>query len=183
MARKSKAVSGTFFLGQTVTMDSTNFNQAEIDVSSFVNVLDGEVLRIKQVWMDWTEGSQPITGDAIHASGAVGGASCGGQITTESRTGLLALSANSLVAKSTLYAHVDATANVDYMHQQDGLNPVDFNDGFLVATDGIFFGINSNDTDTWAKNSVILFGCKLECEIVKMSLSDAQAVLVSQTLG
>lgn len=181
MARASRTKTGTFFLRQYVTMNGTTFNEQSLDISSFVNPLQGEVLRIKQSWTDWTEGSQPITGDAIHAAGAAGGASAGGQVTTASRTGLINLTNNDLVTKSTLYAHVDATANVDYMQQQEGLNPVDFDDGYMVATDTLYFGINSNDTDTWAKNSVIAYSVMLECEVVKLSLADAQAVLVSQT--
>ena len=181
MARASRSKTGTFFLRQNVTMNSTTFNESSLDISSFVNPLQGEVLRIKQTWTAWTEGSQPITGDAVHATGAAGGASCGGQVTTASRTGLIALTNNDLVTKSTLYAHVDATANIDYMKQQEGLNPVEFDDGYMVATDTLYFGINSNDTDTWAKNSVIMYSVMLECEVVKLSLSDAQAFLVIQT--
>jgi len=180
MAKRGKEVSGTFFIRQYIAMDGINFAQASIDVSSFVNVLDGEVLKIKRVWTDWTEGSAPITGDAIAASGAAAGASAGGQVTTESRTGLINLSNTKLIAKNTLYAHIDATANIDYMQQQEGLNPLDFEDGKLVATDTLYFGIKSNDVDTWAKD--ITYTVMMECVIFKMSLSDAQAVLVSNSL-
>jgi len=180
MAKRGKEVSGTFFVKQVIAMDGTTFAQASIDISSFVNVLDGEVLKIKRVWTDWTQGSQPITGTAIAASGAAAGASAGGQVTTESRTGLISLSSTKLIAKSTLYAHIDATANIDYMQQQEGLNPLDFEDGKLVATDTLYFSIHTNATDTWAAN--ISYTVMMECVVFKMSLSDAQAVLVSNSL-
>jgi len=85
------------------------------------------------------------------------------------------------MGKNTLYAHVDSTANIDFITNETSVNPMDYDNGFLVATDAIFLGVNQNAVDTWASN--IRCSIMLECEIVKLSLSDAQAVLVSQTIG
>jgi len=180
MARASRAKTGTFFLRQYIDMNGTTFAQASLDISSFVNPLQGEVLKIKQSWTDWTsDDAKPISGTDIAASGAVAGASAGGQVTTASRTGLLNITNNDLVTKNNIYAHIDATANIDMLEQVEGLNPIDFDDGYMVATDTLYFGIDSSDVDTWANN--IRYSVMLECEVVKLSLSDAQAVLVSQT--
>ena len=180
MAKKSKSITGTFFLRQYVDLNGVTFAQTSIDISSFVNPLEGEVLKIKQSWTDWTDdGSKPISGTDVAASGAVAQASAGGQVTTVSRTGLINLTSNDLVTKNNIYVHIDATANIDMLEQVEGLNPVDFNDGYLVATDNLYFGIDSSDVDTWANN--IRYSVMLECEVVKLSLADAQAVLVSQT--
>jgi len=182
MAKRSKTVSGSFFLRQYVDLNGVTFNETTIDISSYVNVLDGHVLRVKRAWSEWTsDDAKPITGTDIAASGATAGASAVGQVTTETRTGSLNLTNSNIMLKNQIYAHIDATANIDFLQEDEGLNPMDFEDGYLVATEGLFFGIDSNDTDTWASN--IRFSVMLECEIVKLSLSDAQAVLVSQTLG
>ena len=63
---------------------------------------------------------------------------------------------------------------------ETSVNPVDFDDGYLVATDSIHLGVNQS-ADSFANN--IRCSIMLECEIVKLSLTDAQAVLVSQTVG
>jgi len=182
MAKRSKTVSGTFFLRQYVTLDGATYNETTIDISSYVNVLDGHVLRVKRAWSEWTsDNGKPITGTDIAASGATAGASAAGQVTTETRTGIINFTNSNLMLKNQVYAHVDATANIDFLTEDEGLNPMDFENGYLVATEGLFFGIDSSDVDTWAAN--INFSVMLECEIVKLSLSDAQAVLVSQTLG
>ena len=60
------------------------------------------------------------------------------------------------------------------------VNPADLEDGFLVATDAIYLNIDQS-ADAFAAN--INASVMMECEIVKLSLSDAQAVLVSQTVG
>ena len=85
------------------------------------------------------------------------------------------------MVKDQIYAHVDATANIDMIAPTASLNPVDYDDGYLVATDSLYFGVDQNTVDGFANN--ISYSVLLECEIVRMSLSDAQAVLVSQTLA
>jgi len=181
MARRSRARSGTFFLRKVVASDTTTFVTSSIDVSSFVNVLDGELLRIKNVWWEWeTDAGGPILGTDIAASGAVAGASAFASISTESRSAVGSFTANDVVSVNTLYAHIDATANIDMISNRTSVNPADFNDGFLVATDAIHLNIDQS-TDSFASN--IRCSVMMDCEIVKLSLTDAQAVLVSQTVG
>ena len=180
MARASRSKTGTFFLRQYVDTNGTTFAEASLDISSFVNPLQGEVLRVKQAWTDWTsDDAAPIAGTDVAASGATAGASAGGQVTTASRTGLINLTNNDLVVKNNIYAHIDATANIDMIEQIEGLNPVQFDDGYMVATDTLYFGVDQSSVDSFANN--IRYSVMLECEVVKLSLADAQAVLVSQT--
>jgi len=182
MASRSRAASGTFFLRRETDTDGTTFNQTSVDVSSFVNVLNGELLRIKQIWFSWTSNNGgPINGTDVRASGAVQGASAVACVTTESQTALSGFSRSSLAAKNTLYVHVDATANIDMITNETSVNPVDFDDGYLVATDAIFLGVDQSSVDSFADD--IRCSIMMECEMVKLSLTDAQAVLVSQTIG
>lgn len=182
MARRSKVKSGTFFLRKEQDTNGTTFAEGSIDVSSFVNVMDGELLRIKQCWYSWTsDNGGSIAGTDVRASGAAQGASAIACVTTETQTAVSGFTRNSLVSKNQIYAHVDSTANIDMITNETSVNPVDFDDGYLIATDAIFLGVNQNGVDSWAND--IRCSIMLECEIVKLSLSDAQAVLVSQTLG
>ena len=179
MARKT---SSTFYLRMERSTNGTAFAEVEMDISSFVNVLAGEVLRVKQVWFEWTsDDGGTINGTDVAASGAVAGASAFASLCSQSFTSVKGIVDNSTIAKNQIYVHIDATANIDFMHEDTGLNPVDFNDGFYVATDGIHLGVDQNTADSFAND--IRISCLMECEIVKLSLSDAQAVLVSQTLG
>ena len=71
MASRSRAKSGTFFLSSQVDggTTATGFQQAKIDISSFVNVLQGEVLRIKQIWFQWQDDSGgPIAAATVGAN-------------------------------------------------------------------------------------------------------------------
>ena len=178
MARRSKARSGTFFLRKEQDTDGTDYIEGSIDVSSFVNVLEGELLRIKQVWFSWTsDQGGPVLGADL---GASKGCSAVGCVTTETQTAVSGFTRNSLVGKNTLYAHTDSNTDIDMITNETSVNPVDFDDGYLVATDGIFLGVNQS-ADSFASD--IRCSIMLECEIVKLSLTDAQAVLVSQTVG
>jgi len=178
MARRSKARSGTFFLRKEQDTDGTDYIEGSIDVSSFVNVLEGELLRIKQVWFSWTsDQGGPVLGADLGASKGCSAVAC---VNTEANTAIGGFTRNSLVAKNTLYAHTDSNTDIDFISNETSVNPVDFDDGYLVATDGIFLGVDQS-ADSWASN--IRCSIMMECEIVKLSLTDAQAVLVSQTVG
>jgi len=180
MARsRSRATSGTFFLRLVDTTESAAFASTSIDVSSFVNVLDGELLRIKQLWWNWgTDGGGPIrNADA----GASAGCNATASISTESRTSTGSIgSSNDIVSVNNVYVHSDSNAKIDMITNETSVNPKDFDsDGYLVATDAIH--LNCAEGDAFANR--IAVKCMMECDIVKLSLSDAQAVLVSQTVG
>jgi hypothetical protein len=178
MARRSRAKSGTFYLTKQVDTASQAFNQAELDISSFVNVLQGEVVRVKQAWFNFaSDNGQPIQGADL---GASAGCSATAAITVESHDQRASFGHNSVMAGTAIYAHTDSNTDIDMITIQSSMNPADFEDGFLVATDAIYIQL-APGTDAFAND--IRCTMKLECEIVRLSLSDAQAVLVSQTLG
>lgn len=180
MARRSRAKSGTFFLSKQVDggTTATGFQQSEIDISSFVNVLQGEVVRVKQVWFQWSDDSGgPIASASI---GANNGASADAQVTVESQTGRANFTNNAVMAKNSVYTHCAGAGQMDFYATEMGMNPTDYEDGYLVATDSIYLGMPES-LDPFTND--IRCSVKLECEIVKLSLSDAQAVLVSQTIG
>lgn len=177
MARKS---SGTLYLRKVVETNGSTYNSANIDISAYVNPLDGEVLRIKQVWGEWASdsGGAILTADV----GVDASASVMAQLTTVSQTSIKQMVNSSMFYKTQLYCATDnqsGTNNFILFHEDNAMNPVDFEDGFLVASDIIQVGINcSPSPHTFAAN--IEFQVIIECERVKMSEKDAFAVLSAQ---
>jgi len=178
MVSRSRAKSGTFFLRDSVISDTTTFVSSSTDISSFVNPLEGELLKIKQIWWEWgTDGGGPILGADV---GTSKGCSAFASVSTESRSVVGSFTNNDIVSVNTLYAHSDSNTDIDMITNSTSVNPADLEDGFLVATDAIYLNIDQS-ADAFAAN--INASVMMECEIVKLSLSDAQAVLVSQTVG
>jgi len=178
MARKSRAIGGTFYLTKQVDTSSQGFNQSELDVSSFVNVIKGEVIRVKQVWMNFASDSgMPVQGADL---GTSKGCSATAAVTVESHDQRASFGHNSVVSGAQIYAHTDSNTDIDFILLETSMNPAEFADGYLVATDSIYLQI-APGTDAFAAD--IRCTMKLECEVVKLSLSDAQSVLVTQTLG
>lgn len=177
MARRSTVRSGTFFLRMVDLTDGGTMQTTSQDVSSFVNVLEGELLRIKQIWWQWgSDGGGPVRGADLGASAGCGAIAT---LSTDSRTTVGSISTNDVISGNTLYAHSDSGTNIDFITNETSVNPKDFDtDGYLVATDAIHLNVNQASGDLFAND--IAVKVMMECEIVKLSLSDAQAVLVSQ---
>jgi len=177
MARGKRA-SSPFFLRKQQISNGGTFAESSIDVSSFVDVLEGEVLRVKQVWWEWTsDNSGPVLGADL---GTSKGCSADGQLTTKTTSARQNLVDSSVICKNIIYAHTDSNTDIDMIKTQDGMNPIDFEDGFMVATDTIYLGVIES-ADTFA--NPVRVNVVLECEVIRMTLSDAQAVLVSQSTG
>jgi len=181
MARKQ---SSTFFLRKTLDTSGATYQSSNIDISSFVNTLQGDVLRINQVWFEWTSdsGSAIQTADVDATDGT---ASAMAQLTTESQTSIQQLNNTSLIAKHQLYMTVDNASGTQLLtlkSEDNSMNPADFDDGFLVASDIIQLGVNCSPSPHAFANDIK--ACVLiECEQVKMTAKDAQAILLSQALG
>lgn len=180
MARKS---SGVFYLRKYVETNAGNYASKDIDISAYIDTLKGSVLRINQVWFEWTsDDGSPIEVADVGVDKSV---NAGCQIVTESQTSLQPLSNTSLVAKHQLYLTTDnqsGTNNLILMHEDRAMNPADFDDGYLVANDTIQVGVQDSAAPHTFANPVRC-AVILECEQVKMSAKDAQAILLSQSLG
>lgn len=177
----AKKTSGTLYLRKTVETNGSTFNSGNIDVSAYVNPLDGEVLRIKKVWGEWASdsGGAILTADV---DGTDGSASAMAQLTTVSQDSIKQIVDSSLFFKTQLYCTVDNASGTQLftlMREDNAMNPTDFEDGFLVASDIIQVGVNCSPAPQ-AFVSDIEFQVLIECERVKMSQSDAFAVLSAQ---
>jgi len=181
MARKTSSV---FYLRKQVETDGVGFQSADIDISAYIDTLKGHVLRINQVWFEWTsDDGSPIEVADVTATQAT--ASAVAQLTTESQTATQPMTNTSLFAKHQIYHSVDDASGValfSLIHEDNSMNPADYNDGFLVANDTIEFGLSMSPSPHSYANDIRCV-CLLECEQVKMSASDAQAILLSQAIG
>ena len=180
MASRSKARSGTFLLRDSVTTDGTDIQTSTTDISSFVNVLEGEVLRVKQIWWEWrsSDGSAILNADV----GADNTASAMASVSSESRTTVGSLSNSNILSGNIIYVAGDANGQISMITNETSSNPADYDDGYLVATDALYLNVDQT-ADSFAVGRNVNATVMMECEIVKLSLSDAQAVLVSQTVG
>jgi len=176
----AKKTSGTMYLRKRITSNGGTFAQDSLDLSSFVDLPEGVCLRINQIWFQWSTDNFGTIEAADVAAAGPAGASIQGQITTASRTTRAGFTSNSAVALNNLYAHVDAVPSIDMINQDSGLNPVDFNKGFIVATDSLFFACQMG-ADTFADE--LNMSCLIECEMIKLNKDDAITLAVSQLAG
>jgi hypothetical protein len=172
MARKD-----TFFLRTNISTDSTNFVSDTIDISAYTDPARGRVLVVDRgfITID-TDGEGPVKASDVVASGT-GGKSLGIQCTTESQTGLVETSNNSLFMKMNFYASVATAGILTMVHEESALNPAQYVSGFVVPTDGIHVGCRS--VNGFADELDI--GFLFEVHTEKLSLSRIQELLVSLT--
>ena len=164
----------SFFIRKTVDIGNTNgFFQGNIDLGSFVNALEKSVLRIHSidcVYSDATGRSNIIT-----ANSAV---SAQWQLTTQSQLDIVRADDRSLIASGKLTEFRDlATDGLPTSnYEARDLNPADWVNGYLVATDQIFLG-GAASTDYVGDVYVTLV---LECSVESMSQADAMSLALSQ---
>lgn len=180
MARKSSSV---FYLRKYVDTNAATFSTANLDISAYIDTLKGSVLRVNQVWFEWTsDNGGPIT---VADVGVDHSCAAAAQLTTESQTTIQPLTNTSVLAKHQIYISTtdeSGTNRIDMFHEDRVMNPADFDDGFLVANDTIQLGVN--DLPSPGVFSLpIRCSVMLECEQVKMTAADAQAILLSQAIG
>ena len=182
MARKSSSV---FYLRKYAETNAGTAATSNIDISAYIDTLKGNVLRINQVWFEWTsDNGSPISVADVGVDHSV---SAGAQLCTETQTALQPLTNTSLIAKHQIYlsaADIEASGTqvMTLFHEDRAMNPADFDSGFLVANDNIQLLVQDSPSPAVFTNPV---RCSviLECEQVKMSAADAQAILLSQAIG
>ena len=180
MARKTSSV---FYLRKRVDTNDNTPATADIDISAYIDTLKGNVLRINQVWFEWTsDNGGPIT---VADVGVDHSCAAAAQLCSESQTTIQPLTNTSLIAKHQIYISTSdesGTNLITMFHEDRTMNPADFEDGFLVANDTIQLLVNDLPSPG-VFTSPIRCSVMLECEQVKMSAADAQAILLSQAIG
>jgi hypothetical protein len=176
MAKKD---SGPLYLRTVCETNGSTYNSTNLDVSAYVDPLDGKVLRIKKVWAEWcSDNGGTITAADI---GVDLTAAATAQLSTVSQDSLKPLTNSALFFKTQIYGTCDNTSgnnNITMMHEDNAMNPADFEDGFFVASDVIQLGVDSDTPHAFAND--IECQILIEAERVKMSEKDAFAVISAQ---
>lgn len=171
------AKSDSFFIRAKVDSTPGNFAQTTIDLGAYVDALGKSVLRIHNINYSWyPTASQGGADDWNLSANASGFHVC--QVTTQSQSGAVLASDKSVVGKNSLtLSNTSATANrLAFVSQHTDVGPDMFENGYLIATENIFLGLDLQaalGTDT----SVAVI---MECTVETMSQASAMALALSQ---
>ena len=171
------AKSDSFFIRATVTAAGTSFNQAEIDLGSFVNlgVKSSTLLRIHNIQADYKDDSDP--GAYIYYDGGIPGAQVLWQLTTQSQSDMVYADDKSYVSGGSM-KQASTTGNlVQNSDDTVNLNPQEWTQGYLVGVDTMFLGAQSSGT--WDTGDVRV-DVVLECTLENATQASATALALSQ---
>ena len=163
------AKSDSFFIRASVTTNTSNYNQNEIDLGSFVNlgVSKSTILRIHNVaasYFDSNLFSAPIL-DAADAKISF-------QLTTQTQSALVLPTDKSLVSSGSLIVKTGMTPSQDY-----DVAPQDWTQGYLVGTDSMFLGCDMN---TGLDSGDVTIAVVMECTLEAATQANSVALALSQ---
>tara|TARA_R100000951_G_C2642116_1_gene181301 strand:- start:544 stop:1047 length:504 start_codon:yes stop_codon:yes gene_type:complete len=165
------AKSDSFFIRASVTGNGTTYNETSVDLGAFVDALGKSVLRIHNVQARIVDENQLST-----PSKDMTNYFAGFQLCTQSQTALVSFTERSLIAAGTLSVG-EAEGVIRGIVETNDLMPQDFQNGYLVAVDTIFLGIDQNIASDLGEVEAQLI---LECTVETLSQSAAMALALSQ---
>jgi hypothetical protein len=168
--------SDTFFIRSKVTTSDTTFQSTTIDLGAFVDALGQSVLRIHSIAVqflangtDFPWGAQAAVANAAEA--------LGWNLTTQLQTELVDFTDKSLIASGYLTVAADnSTPTVTLIDETEDVNPSRWKNGYLVATESIFLGVDSLSAINPECDVCIM----MECTVEKLSKEAALALALSQ---
>ena len=165
------AKSDSFFIRASVTGNGTTYAETSIDLGAFVDALGKSVLRIHNVQariIDADNLSTPSKDNTNYFAGF--------QLLTQTQSALVSFTERSLIAAGTLSVG-EANGTIMAMTETNDLMPQDFSNGYLVAVDQIFLGVDQNIASDLGEVRAELI---LECTVETLSQSAAMALALSQ---
>jgi len=168
----------TFFLRTTIDTNGSNYVSDDIDISAYTDPSRGRVLVVDRGWVTYmSDGNGPILAADV---GADVMRTIGIQATSETQTGLVDASNNSLMLQGSLYVTADNTSgtnNIIMYEEVTAMNPFETVNGFIIPTDKIHCALDVSTA--WAGE--ISVGMVFEVHTEKLSLRRIQELLVSLT--
>ena len=165
------ARSDSFFIRASVTGNGTTYNETSVDLGAFVDALGKSVLRIHNIQariIDENELSTPSKDNTNYFAGF--------QLCTQTQTALVSFTERALIAGGTLTVG-EANGSITAVSETNDLMPQDFENGYLVAVDSIFLGIDQNIASDLGEVKAELI---LECTVETLTQSAAMALALSQ---
>jgi len=163
------ARSDSFFIRATVLTDTTAYNQASIDLGSFVDALGKTVMRIHNVAVEYG-----LPGESVDNLSANVISDVNYQLTTQSQTALVDLNNRSVISSGQLAIAADGTAALSILNDRQNVAPQEWSNGYLIAVESIFLGVDQG-IDALSQVSVVL-----ECTVETMTASASMALALSQ---
>jgi hypothetical protein len=157
----------SFFIRATVPTDGQNFSQSAIDLGSYVDALGKSVLRIHNISVQYGTPLESYAGAIDTSTGVYF------QLTTQQQTQSVDISNRSVIASGSL-AIATGTAIVEMMDSSLDVGPQDWTDGYLVAVEQLYLGVQQSFNHL---NSVSIV---LECTVETMTQAAAMALALSQ---
>ena len=168
----------TFFLRTTIDTSRSTYVSDDIDISAYTNPSQGRVLVVDRAWVTYmTNGNGPIQKADIAGAGVAATRSVGVQATSETQTGLVDASDNSLFVQGCMYATGDTADEIVMYEEVSAMNPFETMSGFIIPTDKIHCAIDCQTA--WALELSVGFVFEVHTE--KLSLRRIQELLVSLT--
>jgi len=171
----------TFFLRTTLESSSTTYVSDNVDISAYTDPARGRVLVVDKAFITFeTDNGGGVLQTDIDAT--IGHRTMTAQACSEKQTTLVNLSDNSVFAKETIYASntvLDSggVGTMGLINITSALNPANFVGGFIIPTDAIHCGIDTQIA--WTNE--IRVGFMFEVHTEKLSLQRIQELLVSLT--
>jgi len=174
------AKTDTFFLRARISVAaaSTAYNSDEIDISAYTDPARGRVLVVDRGFVT-VNGDGPVPLTELDFVAGVGSRGLQMQACSETQTALTAMGTdNSVFMENYLYGGTDNTS-FTFLEFVSSLNPIDFENGFIIPTDKIHVGCATNGSESF--NGALKVNYMFEVHTEKLSLSRIQELLVSLT--
>jgi len=165
------AKSDSFFIRASVTGNGTTYAETSVDLGAFVDALGKSVLRIHNIQARIVDENQLST-----PSKDMTNYFAGFQLCTQSQNALVSITERSLIATGTLTVG-EAEGVIRSLSETNDLMPQDFTNGYLVAVDTIFLGVDQNIASDLGEIEAQII---LECTVETLSQSAAMALALSQ---
>jgi hypothetical protein len=159
----------SFFIRASVLTNGTDYNQSAIDLGAYVDALGKSVLRIHNISVQY---GTPM--EVIGVPGAGNTSSVAFQLTTQSQSAMVDLTNRSVVSSGKLILAASQDTELILINDQLDVGPQDFTDGYLIAVEQMYLGVDQRSTIT-AQVSVVL-----ECTVETMTQAAAMALALSQ---
>lgn len=165
------ARSDSFFIRASVSGNATTYNETSVDLGAFVDALGKSILRVHNIQariVDVDNLSTPSKDNTNYFAGF--------QLCTQSQTGLVGFTERALIAAGTLTVG-ETNGAITAMTETNDLMPQDFTNGYLIAVDSIFLGVDQNIASDLGEIKAELI---MECTVETLSQSAAMALALSQ---
>ena len=153
-----------FYIRAKVQTNGTNYNDAEIDLGSFVNlgVAKSTLLRIHRIDHQWRDSVDP--GQAAFDQAGDTQACFVWQLTTQKQTEVVTMDDKSVVASGSLICGnaTSTSGNLDLLTDVTDVAPQEFTKGYLVGVDSMFLGVDCSIAPSNAIDCCIIMECTLE---------------------